>query len=282
MIDPIDTVQARRATRQRIARGDIAPQTAVLFSAARGYDKAALAYKSWHWFRFWRLNEMPLVARWTRLLPVGPGLDAGCGLVPYAHLFAPHGLECVGVDCSTGMLMAARRARCGLPLVRADICSLPFPSLSFSWILCTRVLSHVMRTSDALKEFSRVLRPGGQCLITDIHPEHDYEHTSIRTSTDRIHIQTFQHSLEQLRRDVAATTDVELQSIRQLSPADLHIIPPDPAFAALRANRRRPLLYVLQLVKAKKKPLPILIPRSTPLDPAFATLSVPLTSCSRL
>lgn len=47
-----------------------------------------------------------------------------------------------------------------------DITDIPEPSCSFGAILCTEVLEHLPDPPLALKEFSRLLRPGGQLIIT--------------------------------------------------------------------------------------------------------------------
>lgn len=47
-----------------------------------------------------------------------------------------------------------------------DIISIPKPDHSFDVILCTEVLEHIPAPIDALKEFARLLRPGGQLILT--------------------------------------------------------------------------------------------------------------------
>ena len=48
----------------------------------------------------------------------------------------------------------------------SDISSIPVPSESFDVILCTEVLEHVPEPIVVLQELSRILKPGGQLLIT--------------------------------------------------------------------------------------------------------------------
>jgi len=47
-----------------------------------------------------------------------------------------------------------------------DICDVPEPDGSFDAILCTEVLEHLPDATPALKEFSRLLRPGGRLIMT--------------------------------------------------------------------------------------------------------------------
>jgi len=48
----------------------------------------------------------------------------------------------------------------------SDISSIPVPDASFDAVICTDVLEHVPNVCSALLELDRVVRPGGQILIT--------------------------------------------------------------------------------------------------------------------
>jgi ubiquinone/menaquinone biosynthesis C-methylase UbiE len=48
----------------------------------------------------------------------------------------------------------------------SDITDIPVDDKSFDVILCTEVLEHIPDAVSALKEFSRILKPGGSLLIT--------------------------------------------------------------------------------------------------------------------
>lgn len=68
----------------------------------------------------------------------------------------------------------------GEPDVVASIEAMPFPDAHFDSVLCTQVLEHVPHPHIAMKEISRVLKPGGYCLLTvpqwnELHEvPHDY------------------------------------------------------------------------------------------------------------
>jgi SAM-dependent methyltransferase len=49
--------------------------------------------------------------------------------------------------------------------VHADITDLPFPDESFDLIVCLHVLEHVPNDRKAMREFYRVLRPGGHAVL---------------------------------------------------------------------------------------------------------------------
>jgi ubiquinone/menaquinone biosynthesis C-methylase UbiE/alpha/beta superfamily hydrolase len=58
--------------------------------------------------------------------------------------------------------------------VLADLdAGLPFPADFFDQICCNLVLSYVQRPKLALKEFWRVIRPGGKMLVTSLKPSAD-------------------------------------------------------------------------------------------------------------
>ena len=53
----------------------------------------------------------------------------------------------------------------GLDII-SDITSIPVEDNSFDYILCTEVLEHVPDAPEVIKEFSRILKPGGILLAT--------------------------------------------------------------------------------------------------------------------
>lgn len=48
----------------------------------------------------------------------------------------------------------------------SDITAIPVPDASFDAILCSEVLEHVPEPTHALDEFARLLKPGGQLILT--------------------------------------------------------------------------------------------------------------------
>jgi len=95
-------------------------------------------------------------------------LDAGCGNGLWTRVLADRfGVHGVGLDLSLGMLSDARRSVGGASsLVGGDVGRLPFFDETFDVILCFWMLYHVEDHRRALREFHRVLRPGGRLLAT--------------------------------------------------------------------------------------------------------------------
>lgn len=81
-------------------------------------------------------------------------LDAGAGLVKYKKFFQ---------DC---IYKTQDFKQYGEIDYISDIINIPVEEKSFDVIICTEVLEHLPRPDLAIKEFSRILKPGGQIYIT--------------------------------------------------------------------------------------------------------------------
>jgi len=111
------------------------------------------------------------LATWAGIEPGDRVADLGCGnglgLVALAEVARPRSV--VGVDYSPAMLAeSARRvaAGCSAALVRADVMALPFPAASFDVALASSVFQFVGYSIDALREWRRVLAPGGRLAVS--------------------------------------------------------------------------------------------------------------------
>lgn len=50
--------------------------------------------------------------------------------------------------------------------VVSDIADMPIESVSFDSVMCVEVLEHLPKPTEAIKEFKRILKPGGKLIIT--------------------------------------------------------------------------------------------------------------------
>jgi ubiquinone/menaquinone biosynthesis C-methylase UbiE len=97
-------------------------------------------------------------------------LDAGAGEQKYRE-DCEH-LEYVAQDFAQYDPLASRTALqakkwdYGKLDIVSDITNIPVPDESFEAILCTEVLEHIKNPVLAIKEFARILKPGGHLILT--------------------------------------------------------------------------------------------------------------------
>jgi ubiquinone/menaquinone biosynthesis C-methylase UbiE len=98
--------------------------------------------------------------------------DIGCGTGRHwKKIFAQHPARLIGYDVSVGMLnkLKEKFSTAETFLSEGDI----FPELADSScdiIISTLTVAHIENIEKALQEWNRVLKPGGEIIITDYHP----------------------------------------------------------------------------------------------------------------
>jgi SAM-dependent methyltransferase len=100
-------------------------------------------------------------------------LEAGCGIATDGMRFVRAGARYTGMDFSPTALDLARR-RLELEgraarLVQGSIAALPFPDAAFDLVYSNGVIHHLPETALAIREFHRVLRPGGTAIVMVYH-----------------------------------------------------------------------------------------------------------------
>jgi ubiquinone/menaquinone biosynthesis C-methylase UbiE len=108
--------------------------------------------------------------RRLRLLPTDRLLDVGCGTgAMLHHLSTTHPVaQLSGVDPVPQMLaIARRRLPQSVELREGWAEHLPFPAEQFDVVVSCSMFHYVQKPIAALHEMRRVLRPGGQLVITD-------------------------------------------------------------------------------------------------------------------
>lgn len=99
-------------------------------------------------------------------------LDVGCGtgeLLRRMRAALPRD-DVVGFDFSAGMLQRAAAKQCAVRLVRGDAGHLPFRDASIDVITSTEAFHWFPDQDQALREFRRVLTPGGRLLLALVTP----------------------------------------------------------------------------------------------------------------
>lgn len=129
--------------------------------------------------RFNRVSSLGLDVSWRRELVremVGYDnvLDVGTGTGDVAAALAADGHSVAGVDFSESMITAARQKLDALNRVRFEVASadrLPFQTGSFDGITSAFVIRNLFQGGilpESLREFHRVLRPGGRMVHLEL------------------------------------------------------------------------------------------------------------------
>jgi ubiquinone/menaquinone biosynthesis C-methylase UbiE len=139
-------------------------------STVTAYEQQAGSYDAEAGGGLFAADE-PVVAEYLSGREPGVALDAACGTGRFAEFLARRGHRAIGVDSSPDMLAHARRRVPDGEFHLAELDRLPLPDDCADVIVCALALVHVPRLQPVLAEFARVLRPGGDLIISDIHPE---------------------------------------------------------------------------------------------------------------
>ena len=127
---------------------------------SRQFDRAA------HYYDQTRLlpEEIAKVGIPAILDIIGPDarlLEVGAGTGRLSIPLLERGVDLIGCDLSSQMLRRFHEKLPSARLARADASSLPFPAAHFEAVLTVHVLHLIPSWRDVLREFRRVLVPGG-------------------------------------------------------------------------------------------------------------------------
>ena len=100
-------------------------------------------------------------------------LDAGCGAGHTGLAFAAHVAQVVACDLTPSMLeqvqrLAAEKGITNVVTREADVEALPFDDASFDLVVSRYSAHHWPHPETAMREFARVLKPGGAFILSDI------------------------------------------------------------------------------------------------------------------
>ncbi|MHA6620827.1 class I SAM-dependent methyltransferase [Pseudonocardia sp. DLS-67] len=99
-------------------------------------------------------------------------LDVGCAAGVLTAQLVGRGARVVGVDASAVMLDVARRRCPKARFQQADLAEpLDFPDDSFDLVTASLVMHYLPEWDPTLREFRRILRPGGALVMSVHHPE---------------------------------------------------------------------------------------------------------------
>jgi ubiquinone/menaquinone biosynthesis C-methylase UbiE len=141
---------------------------------SRYHDAAAASYDSKWGIDFGQIGQSQVLGKLRKIVGseldggYGRALEIGSGTGYFSLNLLQAGIvgEMTCTDISAGMLarLEANAEHLGVPVntVRAEAEALPFEDRSFDLVLGHAVLHHLPDLERALREFHRVLRPGGR------------------------------------------------------------------------------------------------------------------------
>ena len=136
---------------------------------ATGYKDWASTYDT-GWNPLLAVEESvvhPILKTWPKGMQV---LDAACGTGRHAAVLAKQGNKVIGVDLSKAMLDVARaKLKKKADLRLGDLHRLPLEVAEVDAAVCSLALTYLTDLRPPLAELRRVLRPGGQLVLSDIH-----------------------------------------------------------------------------------------------------------------
>jgi malonyl-CoA O-methyltransferase len=120
--------------------------------------------------------EGPAMRAWFGPLEGRIALDLGCGTGRHSLSLAQAGARVIALDQSAEMLRSARQKA---EDEQATICwafhampdPLPFAGATFDLVVLGLVAEHVDDLDSALNEVARVLKRGGRCVLSALHPD---------------------------------------------------------------------------------------------------------------
>ena len=151
---------------------------------AADYDRIerTMAFGSGSWYRR-RALERAGLRPGMRVLDIGTG--TGLTAREAAHLVGA-AAEVIGVDPSAGMMERAK-VPAGVRLIQGTAEEIPLPASSAEFVSMGYALRHVGDLSLALREFMRVLAPGGRiCLLEITAPESRLSRAALKVYMRRL------------------------------------------------------------------------------------------------
>lgn len=182
-------------------------------------------------------------------------LDVGCDGGRRFARFAQTKSTVIGIDSGLASLRAARRKFPeSLVLQCAQQEPLPFANQHFDAALCALAGEHLDRIPAVLREFHRVLRPGGRVVLALHYPELRAAH--VREVADSLyevefefHTGSFRHSVHDYTSALTGVGFVDIRQHQVAHPGKQQSLFPEERASAERSEY--PTQVVLQAQRAK-------------------------------
>ncbi len=170
--DPARADEQLQAMTDLLARRDEPPMNEALDVTALDHDEGYAAWSETYDDpgNALLLVEEPIVRSLLADIPAGDAADVACGTGRVTAILGELGHRVTAIDPSEAMLERARDKGLPATFVTGSFDPLPLEDGSVDLVTCALALTHVTDLGPPLREFARVLRPGGRALLSDIHP----------------------------------------------------------------------------------------------------------------
>jgi SAM-dependent methyltransferase len=121
--------------------------------------------EKYHWWFSVRRNILGDFLTSMKIPSKELAIDIGCGAGSNLNILSSKGIHTIGLDHSLYALTLIKR-RLELPLINGDLNKLPFRSNSIGLFVAMDVLEHVDNDVDGISELYRVLKKGGNLILT--------------------------------------------------------------------------------------------------------------------
>jgi ubiquinone/menaquinone biosynthesis C-methylase UbiE len=181
--------------------------------------------------------------------------DVGCGTGRHWQQIADrHPARLIGFDVSDGMLTMLQKKISNAEVYRLTDNKLKvLADHSCDVIISTLAMAHIKNIEEALKEWNRVLRPGGEMIITDYHPETLARGGSrtFKVNNRLMAVRSYVHPVEKIKTITRQLGLTELRfSEKVIDGTVKHYYEQQNAIAVYERFKTVPVIYGIHLKKA--------------------------------
>ncbi|HEX6873346.1 MAG TPA: class I SAM-dependent methyltransferase [Micromonosporaceae bacterium] len=176
-----------------------------------------------------------------RIPRAGDVLEVGAGTGALWQRLDPTGLRLTLTDFSAAMC-AHLRAGTSARVVRCDATALPFPDGHFDSVIANHMLYHLDDPESGVREFARVLRPGGRVTIATNGRRHLAELNDLAVAIGRADLVLATNQNDFTAEAGPALVARHFADVRvEAYPGDLAVPAAEPVIAVLNSLGEQPL-----------------------------------------
>jgi ubiquinone/menaquinone biosynthesis C-methylase UbiE len=180
--------------------------------------------------------------------------DIGCGTGRHwQKIFEREPEKLIGFDVSEGMLRSLKKKfpEAETHHIKNDQLN-ELENDSFDLVFSTLTIAHIENAGDALAGWNRVLKPGGELIITDYHPtalakggKRTFNHNG-----KTLEVKNYVHSIDKIK-DIARQLHLEVIRLveKSIDESAKQYYKKQNALALFEAWKGMPIIYGIHLIK---------------------------------